>query len=364
MKKREFKQILKQFFFNYFIIYKENMIYLTKKIFFMFLLICFSYPVHGDQVIQLPDLCKPDTITADSERLYVTESEIEVISIYSMRDFKLIKKFGQKGEGPGEFIGLELSIQKENLMVASQGKISYFTKQGTLQTEVKVNAALLGLMCKSIGKGFLIIDILREKNGSYHTFNLLDEKFDRLKEIFRAGSRNQLMKSYNVVYFGLPEYYLHNNKIFIVNDKYTIEILDYTGKKISSINHDFPKIKFTKEHKKKYLDFFHSTPRRRRVYELIKEYLQFPGYFPFIRSFRAADGKVYVLTYKEEGEESEFYIFDTNGLFLKKTMLPIKVMYKMAPYPFTIKDNKLYQLNENQDEEQWELHITNIKADI
>lgn len=33
----------------------------------------------------------------------------------------------------------------------------------------------------------------------------------------------------------------------------------------------------------------------------------------------------------------------------------------MLPYPYTIRNEKLYQVVENEDSEGWELHVSEIK---
>ena len=54
------------------------------------------------KVIPMPDLMKPQLILLDKTQMYITEDTS--IFIYSLKDFKLIKKFGKRGEGPQEFI--------------------------------------------------------------------------------------------------------------------------------------------------------------------------------------------------------------------------------------------------------------------
>jgi hypothetical protein len=41
-------------------------------------------------------------------------------------------------------------------------------------------------------------------------------------------------------------------------------------------------------------------------------------------------------------------------------MAPIREAEFLLAYPFTIANGKIYQLSENGDTEEWELHIDNI----
>ena len=45
-----------------------------------------------------------------------------------------------------------------------------------------------------------------------------------------------------------------------------------------------------------------------------------------------------------------------DGTFVKKTTVPLKMVRFIIPYPFDIKDKTLFQLVDNEDTEEWELH--------
>ena len=50
-----------------------------------------------------------------------------------------------------------------------------------------------------------------------------------------------------------------------------------------------------------------------------------------------------------------------NGEFLKTTFLPVKGGMAHYQNPYFFCNGKLYQLVDNEDEEEWELHITDIE---
>jgi hypothetical protein len=58
----------------------------------------------------------------------------------------------------------------------------------------------------------------------------------------------------------------------------------------------------------------------------------------------------------KKDETDEFFIYNFNGQFLKRLFLPAAYLDGLRPCPTYIKDNKLYQLIENEEEEEWELH--------
>jgi hypothetical protein len=74
------------------------------------------------------------------------------------------------------------------------------------------------------------------------------------------------------------------------------------------------------------------------------------------------DQKIYIQTYKRSkpGERTEFLILDLKGGMLKRVMLPIKYTSYFTPYFYGIKNEKLYQIVENEEEEEYQLHIIDI----
>ena len=70
----------------------------------LFLLILFITTFAFTGVVKtFPDLMRPGRIMVDKDKLYILE--FPHIYIYSLDDFRLIKKFGRQGEGPQEFMG-------------------------------------------------------------------------------------------------------------------------------------------------------------------------------------------------------------------------------------------------------------------
>jgi hypothetical protein len=171
------------------------------------------------------------------------------------------------------------------------------------------------------------------------------------------------------------QFQVFNDKIFFKRGKhFIIDVFDPSGKMLYTIHQEYEKIKISDADKKRYHDYFKTVHPWKRFYEsLIKKEIYFPDFFPAIQLFIVADEKIYVLTYKKENEKSEFVILDLEGKLLKKVFLPFnqsdeRFHYSLTKFAshysphatFTIKNGNLYQLMENEDEETWELHISEI----
>jgi hypothetical protein len=159
----------------------------------------------------------------------------------------------------------------------------------------------------------------------------------------------------------------YEDKVYVTwgkDDK--VKVFDQMGKKVAEIPVKVEKQKLTGAYKDKVVNHFKNDkkipqPIRERHYGNIV----FPEFFPSIRDMRISDGKIYVVTYQRETETekalTKTLIFDITGKLLKTVSLPLKAMDIKALYPFTIKNDKLYQLVEDADGENWNLQITGIK---
>ena len=64
----------------------------------LILLLLLATLVLAAKIVPMPDIVKADIIKVDGHDLVIAQGP--AISIYSLKDFKLIKKFGKEGEGP------------------------------------------------------------------------------------------------------------------------------------------------------------------------------------------------------------------------------------------------------------------------
>ncbi|UCH96431.1 MAG: hypothetical protein JSV88_06160, partial [Candidatus Aminicenantes bacterium] len=84
-------------------------------------------------------------------------------------------------------------------------------------------------------------------------------------------------------------------------------------------------------------------------------------FFPAIRDLIVDNGHVYVITWRKKEQEHEFLIFDLEGKLEKKTWLPLQDYDDgVALFPYSLKNNYLYQLIDNEEEEVWELQRSSI----
>lgn len=95
-------------------------------------------------------------------------------------------------------------------------------------------------------------------------------------------------------------------------------------------------------------------------YHQNKQRMRVDDYWPAIGTFFIDNDIIYISTYLKQDENWVFYLYGMKGNFLKKLSLPLFERHIWAPYPYIINNGNLYQVLENEEEE-WELHITEIQ---
>jgi hypothetical protein len=339
---------------------------MIKKVTVVAAIILFTLNIFAAKIGDVPGVEKPTMITVDGGHLFIVESS--TVGIYNLKDLKLIKKFGKQGEGPQEFKtnprrGIVLNVQPDYLMVDSIGKISYFSRDGKFQREVKTMGQI-GLF-NPLGEKYAGYSVTADEKRVLHVaVNVYDKDLKKGKEIYRFLHPFQPGKTIDPIRINrTPILMTCGNEIFVDGEGGIIHVFKENGEKVREItSKSFKKIKLSTQYIDRHVKFLKTDYRYKRVYERDKERIKFPEYFPIIRSYFIAKKKIYVLTYKKEGDKNELYVFDTMGKELKRTMVPFHEMSPIEIYPFDVSNNTFYQLLESEDGEgEWELHATRLK---
>ena len=88
-----------------------------------------------------------------------------------------------------------------------------------------------------------------------------------------------------------------------------------------------------------------------------EKWFVYPEYLPVVWYFKAADEKIYIFTHKTKNKKQEILVLDMKGKLLNRLYLPMVRWDIMGLMPFTIKNDRLYQLVENEETEQCDLHM-------
>lgn len=342
-----------------------------KRFIIICLLLSMAGMVSAERICTFKEILKPEMIKVSGDDVYVVEAS--TIFMYSLKNLQLIRKFGKKGEGPGEMKSVPkfsntILIYPGFILAESVDKVIYFSKKGELLKEKKKYPESLRLM--PVGENFIGKKIVPDKNGKlYATVSLFNAKMEKIKEFcrelfFQQGRQIEL----------IPEslnFWVYEDKIFIEKspDGFLIEVFDTTGKKLYEIKKKYKKLKVTAEHKEKIIEVLKEDPYvKTQGWENIRQIITFTfaDSFPPIRDIFISNRKIYVRTFDRKDNKDKYVVMDLKGAILKTVYLPaleyryLTQLVGLGPKYYWVDNDKFYYLKENEDDEVWELHVTDI----
>jgi len=332
-----------------------------KSIIFLLIFLSFTLLGTAEKVALLTDVLNPETIHCDGNRIYFTEQAN--IYIYTLKDYKLLKKFGKKGEGPREFKvdplmgGLQIDVNSEYILANTIGRIHFFTKDGIYIKEIKIPVRFV--LCKKMGANFVTMNFQQINEGNFTKINIYDSELKNKTELFKAKHFFQQGKKFNPL--ARPPMFWVVDKKIEVDDSEKIYVFDDKAKLLLSKEIEREKHPLSKEDEKNIIEYYQKDPKYRAYWGYFKQLLDIPSHFPAIRYCIANNGKIYVRTFTENDDKSELRIYDMKGTLLKTTFIKILDKSLVEHYPYTISNDTLYQTVWNDDEEIWELHATAVK---
>jgi hypothetical protein len=315
-----------------------------------------------------PGLANPTAVIIDNNQLFITEGV--TISIYSLNDFKLQKKFGKSGYEAHEFKPYEPYVTYENsgiqmyievlphcIMVESFGRISYFTRRGDFIELIQPRDFFKSV--KPLGENFVTQRNIRRNNTLYICLDLYNSRFEKCIELLRIKNDLQVGERRKILTRSWS-YCTHGNRLFTaVKKDFIIDVFDHQGEIRFSIAKEYQKVKVTTAYIKSWLENAKKVYRERpELYNYFERAVLFPGYFPAISHLHADNGVLYARTWRREKEKTEFYLFDMAGKLIKTIFLPLAQENDAKYYPSSFHRGKLYQLVKNRDKNIWELHET------
>lgn len=325
------------------------------------LILALTASISAEKLAELPELGKPTLLTIDSDMLYVTEGA--TIHMYSAKDYKYLGKFGKQGQGPQEFTVQQFQepmvyIFGDKLVINSISKVSFYTKKGKFIKEIKPDIPMpMRNMIQPVGDKYVGLSFGRKDNALTFDIGLFSKEL-------KVEKANMVMP-FNTNRFEMPFpalliYSVDNKIIAGTNEGFSFNMYDKNLKKTGQITlKEYKKQKMNQTYINRIYEAFKGMMPESQ-YNAFKKMMKFKEFFPPYQFFYIDSGKLYALTYLTEDDKSEFYVFDIkSGKMIKRVMLPFQFA-GIIPAASAIKNNKLYQIIENEDEETWELHATKI----
>ncbi|MCP4149023.1 MAG: 6-bladed beta-propeller [bacterium] len=353
---------------------------MAKRILFIFLIVMAQLVYAGERGI-LDGVLKPEMIRVYDGKLYVTEQQ--TFYIFSLKDLSLLKKVGNSGEGPGEFIAdpnrtISLSVYPQHILTESRYKLIYFSHDGTFIKEKRKPSASFNQVLP-LGDNFVAMRwSQREDDKQHNTVGIYDGEFELIKELY-----TQRNFSYRRTAQMIPDalnFCVAGDKLFIEKspEGFIVDVFDTKGNVLYRIENEYDKLSIGEAHRTAALDAFKEIPFiKRRINQTGGEWFKtyksrnkilYRDTFPAIRDIMTDGKRLFLKTYKTKQSSEEYISMDFKGKILKKILLP-KV--RKAAFLVQMQGNKKYycihggmfyylKLVETEDDADWVLYTANI----
>ncbi len=342
---------------------------MNKNIIIAIIGFCFFFlPAGAKEHGTLPEIMKPEMIRVSGNELFVVQGA-QVFN-YSLKNLKLLRTIGRKGEGPGElpvssFWHNTVTVYPDSLFIDGFNKVLYFNRAGKLIKEVKKKGNIF--QTYRLGKHFLVLDqVHTEGNTQYQVLNLYGVNFRKIKELCRQPSGIQPRRKMTDLVPDSLHFQVYRDRLYVERSPqgFLIEVYDETGKKLYDIRQKTEPLPLTAEDKARALQRFKDdAPVKEMGFENFKRNvsdIRYPKHFPAIRSIDVSKDKIYVRTFKRKKGKEECVVMDLTGKTPARTYLTRLENAAFLPYflgirYYTIHDGTFYYLKENEEEETWEL---------
>jgi len=323
-------------------------------------------PLPGKKLLSLPEVIWPFEIFVDKGQVYISDSKA-LLHYYSLKDSRYVKQLCRKGEGPQELSAFPvLTLTPDCLFIYDLiGKAMYFSRNGDYLREFRTG---LFKRLSAVGSNFLGIKVVagQQKGNTAYEYSIYsyenkEMKYKKLIYYYEwpPQKRRGDKTDYEVIHDDIF-HIVYDNKVFIADSKrgMFVDIFDSNGNDYRRIRlNQFEKVKVTEEFKNSFFGYVNSNASYATANSMYN--YVFPEYYPAFYRFAVDKNKLYFLTYIKKDNKREVIIADWKGKFLKKAY--VTWIQNSAFTNFSIRNNKFYYITENEDTEEWELHVEDIK---
>ena len=330
------------------------------KIIILTLLLSLTLTLTGEKAAELGELSRPEMLRIDGDDLIVIQGA--AVYVYSMKDFKLLKKFGKKGNGPGELnpkprYKMQIEVVNGEILLNNVSKMVYFTKKGDFLREKRF--PFIALQVLPLGENYVITKSIVKESGNVVGAVLYGRDLQEAKTLYSRGYLHYKKSGRIHMLPNLVIVRQYEDKVFVFDHAgdFKIDVFDSSGKHFKKITADVKKRKVGNDFISRTWAWAEKDVRLRETSAAMRRMAYFPEYFPVMKNYVVDGGRIYVHTYRMKGGRSEFLVLDFNGKILKKVYLAGADINTIEFAPYTFKDGKYIYLYENPETENIELHI-------
>jgi len=352
------------------------------------------------KIVPLPMVQRPMALAVGKDRIYLLDADLAKadysIKILSASDYSLIRSFGKKGKGPGEFLtsaGLP-HLAGTDVWSEDIRKIVVFNSEGEFKKEIPFPSGFRGMFHSllPLGDHFAALATDWTSNSSGQLLwqgRVFDKEFKTVKQFVSdipslypppppppppPGQKESALKESKPepksVYEAIPEcidFAVADDKIFVADTRtgFHISVFDDQGLPLYEIRKSYEKLKVPGDFQKPYLQFM----RQKHAWLLNQADIKFREYYPAFYFFKIANNKIYIATYAKKDGLNELYVLDLKGNILKRSFsFPLDQTFdsdyqnfSVAKIRCDIRGGKIFFLMKNEKTDSYELHIQDIE---
>ena len=281
--------------------------------------------------------------TDDNERIYVLDYKENNVKIYN-KNGKFVKKFGKKGQGPGEFYLPRTVIitNQDEILVQNIRSLAFFSLEGDFKRSLSVAQVRLGRINIDSDGNITGLCIIRDDENPRYELKKFDSELNYLYSLGSSPLPNARRDGFNPLFPVLRWNVINRNQIVCGYMKeYELKVFDAKGNLIRKILKKYTPLEVTQEDVDERLQGEELPPQ-------LKESMVIPKYHcPFRWMIADDEGRIFVWTYERAADGEGYYydVFDAEGKFIVK--VPLKSR------PFLFKNSKLYTVEEDEEGYQY-----------
>jgi len=353
------------------------------------------------KIVPLPMVQRAMALAVGKDRIYLWDADLAKadysIKILSASDYSLIRSFGKKGKGPGEFLTAAGWPHLAGTDVWSEDirKIVVFNSEGEFKKEIPFPPGFRGMFHSilPLGDHFAALATDWTPNPSGQLLwqgRVFDKEFKNVKQFVSdipslyppppppppppPGQKEPALKESKpepkTIYEAIPEctdFAVADDKIFVADTRtgFHISVFDDQGRPLYEITKSYEKLKVPGDFRAPYLQFL----KQKNAWLLNQADIKFREYYPAFYFFKIADDKIYIATYAKKDGLNELYVLDLKGNILKRSFsFPLDQTFdsnyqnfSVAKIRCDIRGGKIYFLMKNEKTDSYELHIQDIE---
>lgn len=275
---------------------------------------------------------------SDEEEIIAFDGQEDSIKIFD-KNGKFIRKFGQKGQGPGEIQSPNrITLTEDNTITMidlGNNRFSYYSIEGECIKEIPIGKYRpFEAKADSMGNIYGYILIIEKKKVTLDLIKL-DQSFKFLKTI---TSKEMPKTPPPAILTELVRFHVLKDDYLIWGRTYEYEfnILDKESHLVRKIIKDYNPIRITKDNLIE--EFKRRYPGKKIPSKLPRIPDHFPKHFPVFENFICDDeGRIFVRTYEKDESDNVYYdVFDPEGRYFAQFTLPYEEKVSV------VKKNKMY----------------------